>query len=129
MPNENPPRESGCTATFEAALAQLEAIANELEDGTLGLADALARYEEAVRLLEHCHGLLKGAERRIELLSGVDAEGNPVTRPFAAEASLPLEEKPPPRARGGAKSGAGRKARPAVPDEARTDMDEPTGLF
>ena len=32
--------------------------------------------------LKRCHTQLEAAERRIELLSGVDADGNPVTEPF-----------------------------------------------
>jgi exodeoxyribonuclease VII small subunit len=67
---------------FEASLAELEAIVADLEGGELGLSDALARYEEGVRRLKQCHAQLQAAERRIELLSGVDADGNPVTTPF-----------------------------------------------
>ena len=67
---------------FEDALAKLETIAHELEEGRLDLSDALARYEEGVNLLAGCHKILKKAERRIELLSGVDAEGNPIVQPF-----------------------------------------------
>ena len=32
--------------------------------------------------LATCQQLLERAERRIELLSGVDANGNPITQPF-----------------------------------------------
>lgn len=69
-------------APFEESLAELETIVADLEGGELGLADALGRYEEGVRRLKQCHGQLESAERRIELLSGVDSEGNPVTTPF-----------------------------------------------
>jgi exodeoxyribonuclease VII small subunit len=67
---------------FEEALAELERIARDLEDGELGLEEALVRYESGVKLLRQCHELLAVAERRIELLAGVDADGNPITRPF-----------------------------------------------
>ncbi|MEO0531886.1 MAG: exodeoxyribonuclease VII small subunit [Planctomycetota bacterium] len=67
---------------FEESLAKLEGIVADLEGGELGLADALARYEEGVGRLKQCHAQLESAERRIELLSGVDADGNPVTTPF-----------------------------------------------
>jgi exodeoxyribonuclease VII small subunit len=70
------------TEPFEESLAELEAIVGDLEGGELGLSDALARYEEGVRRLKQCHAQLQAAERRIELLSGVDADGNPVTTPF-----------------------------------------------
>jgi len=68
--------------TFEEALQRLEEIVHLLEEGEIGLNEALARYEEGVKLLRQLYDLLQRAERRIELLSGVDAEGNPVTKPF-----------------------------------------------
>lgn len=67
---------------FEESLGELEAIVADLEGGDLGLADALARYEEGVKRLKQCHSQLESAERRIELLSGIDADGNPITQPF-----------------------------------------------
>lgn len=71
-----------CANSFEESLGELEKIVAELESGKLGLSDALARYEEGVRHLKGCQQLLEAAERKIELLSGVDAEGNPITTPF-----------------------------------------------
>ena len=68
--------------TFEEALKRLEEIVHLLEEGEIGLSEALARYEEGVKLLRQSYDLLERAERRIELLSGVDAEGNPNTQPF-----------------------------------------------
>lgn len=79
--------------TFEQALVRLEAIVQQLEDGRTDLASSLAGYEEGVRLLRQCHGLLEKAERRIEILSGVDAQGNAVTEPFDDESTLSLDEK------------------------------------
>ncbi len=78
--------------SLEEALGRLEAIVRHLEEGEPSLDEALARYEEGVRLLRHCYNLLEKAERRIELLSGVDAQGNPVFQPFEDRA-LSLEEK------------------------------------
>lgn len=68
--------------SFEEALARLEEIAEQLEEGKLGLGESLARYEEGVGHLKLCHELLIRAERKIELLAGLDAEGNPITEPF-----------------------------------------------
>lgn len=76
------PKPAEAAEPFEESLAELEAIVADLEGGELGLSDALSRYEEGVRRLKHCHSQLQAAERRIELLSGVDADGNPVTTPF-----------------------------------------------
>ncbi len=85
------------TPSFEAALASLEAIVHDLEDGDLGLAEALARYEQGIKHLRHCYDLLEQAERKIELLTGIDAEGRAKTMPFAEEeppAEEPLEDEP-----------------------------------
>lgn len=79
--------------SFEQALARLEQIVQQLEDGRTDLGASLAGYEEGVKLLRQCHALLERAERRIELLSGVDADGKPLTQPFDDEATISLEEK------------------------------------
>ncbi len=78
--------------TFEQALAAVETIVRELEEGQLGLDDSLARYERGAKLLRRCHEQLQQAERRIEMLAGIDAEGNPVTTPLD-DTALSLEEK------------------------------------
>jgi exodeoxyribonuclease VII small subunit len=72
---------------FEAALEELERIVDALESGDATLAEALARYERGIKLLAHCHGLLDGAERTVALLSGVDADGQPVMTPFDTTAT------------------------------------------
>ena len=68
--------------SFEESLAALEDIVHALEEGQIGLADALARYEQGVKLLRQCYNLLAGAERKIELLGKVDAQGVASTEPF-----------------------------------------------
>jgi exodeoxyribonuclease VII small subunit len=73
-PNEN--------LTFEQSLTELDRIVRDLEDGQLGLEDALTRYEAGVGLLKQCYAQLRHAEQRILLLTGIDAEGRPVTQPF-----------------------------------------------
>jgi exodeoxyribonuclease VII small subunit len=74
--------------TFEQALAELERIVRELEDGQTDLEKSLARYEQGVGLLKRCYGQLQAAEQRIVQLSGQDEEGRPVTRPFEHAATL-----------------------------------------
>jgi exodeoxyribonuclease VII small subunit len=86
------PREE-CVSSFEDSLKELEKIVAELESGKLGLSDALARYEEGVKQLKGCQQLLEMAERKIELLSGVDADGNPITERFEETDSDSLEAK------------------------------------
>jgi exodeoxyribonuclease VII small subunit len=87
------------TPSFEEALEQLEAIVHDLEEGHVGLEESLAKYESGVKLLRHCYGLLNRAERRIELLSQVDEDGNPVTEPFDEEGTETLSEKAASRSR------------------------------
>ena len=77
---------------FEAAVSQLEQIVESLERGEPELATALTKYETGVRLLSRCYALLERAERSVALLTGVDAEGNPVTASFDATATLDIEK-------------------------------------
>jgi exodeoxyribonuclease VII small subunit len=85
------PQSTSQTASFEASLAALEAAVHDLEDGQLGLAEALARYEQSVKHLKHCYQLLESAEQKIELLTGVGEDGAASTEPFV-EASEPLAD-------------------------------------
>lgn len=89
--NKDESNENGGELTFEQALARLEEIVHLLEEGDLGLSEAMQRYEEGVKLLRRSYEMLEGAERKIELLSGVDAEGNPVTQPFDDTATFGKE--------------------------------------
>ena len=51
----------GDSLTFEESLAELDRIVRELEDGKLGLEDALCRYETGVGLLKQDNsGILRG---------------------------------------------------------------------
>jgi exodeoxyribonuclease VII small subunit len=99
LTDPNNPHEPPCPPSFEQALVQLEQIVRQLEDGEIGLSEALSHYEQGVKLLKQCYGLLELAERRIELVSGADAEGNPVVAPVDDESTLALEEKSQPRSR------------------------------
>lgn len=68
--------------TFEQALAELERIVHELEDGQTSLEDSLARYEQGVHLLKRCHTQLRQAEQRILLVTGGDETKGPTLEPF-----------------------------------------------
>jgi len=67
---------------FEQALERLESVVRDLESTETGLDKSLERYEDGVRLLKRCRTILDEAERKIRLLTGVDAEGNPITAEF-----------------------------------------------
>ena len=77
--------------SLEEALAELEHVVRDLEDGQIGLEDSLARYEFGVGLIKRCQTQLRQAEQRIQLLTGVGEDGQPVLQPFppnSADASL-----------------------------------------
>ncbi len=73
--------------TFEASLLQLEETVRALEDGQLGLEDALARYEEGVGLIKRCYARLRDAEQRILHLTGLNDAGAPVLQAFKHDAT------------------------------------------
>ena len=54
---------------FESALAELESIVKNLENGNLTLEKSLALFERGVELSRYCHTRLEDAERRIEVLT------------------------------------------------------------
>jgi exodeoxyribonuclease VII small subunit len=66
--------------SFEEATRRLQQIVSELEGGDLPLDRSLALFEEGVRLARSAEERLDRAERRIEELLGVDAQGRPVLR-------------------------------------------------
>jgi exodeoxyribonuclease VII small subunit len=92
MARITPPDPASEQLGFEDALERLEEIVHSLEEGDIGLNESLARYEEGIKLLRQSYELLQRAERRIELLSGVDAEGNAITQPFDDTATIDQDE-------------------------------------
>ena len=54
---------------FESALAELETIVKQLEEGDLALEKSLALFERGVQLSRFCHARLEEAERRVEMLN------------------------------------------------------------
>jgi exodeoxyribonuclease VII small subunit len=54
---------------FESAIAELEKIVKQLEDGDLPLEQSLGLFERGVALSRYCHDQLGAAERRIEQLT------------------------------------------------------------
>jgi exodeoxyribonuclease VII small subunit len=76
---------------FEVALAELERIVASLERGEPELTSALSKYEKGVQLLSVCHRLLEKAEHSVAILTGVDEQGNALTAPFDATATIASE--------------------------------------
>ena len=63
------PTKDATIKDFETAIAELERIVKQLEDGDLPLESSLQLYERGVQLSRYCHGRLEEAERRIEILN------------------------------------------------------------
>jgi exodeoxyribonuclease VII small subunit len=55
-------------ASFEAALAELEAIVARMESGELPLEQALAAYKRGAQLLQFCQSTLKDAQQQVQVL-------------------------------------------------------------
>lgn len=109
--------------TFEAALGELQRIVANLENGSVGLEESLARFERGVALLKTCYATLEQAEQRIELLVGARADGAPLTQPFDGSATADAE----------APTAGRRRARKAktetTPDIEKTEDDSDGFLF
>lgn len=61
---------------FEAALAELERIVDQLEKGAVALDKSIALYERGEALKKRCDELLRSAEMRIEKIT-LSADGAP----------------------------------------------------
>src|SRR5260221_13161224 len=111
--------------TYEQALAELDTLIQRLEGGAVNLDEAIAAYERASRLAQHCADLLDRTEQKITQL--VVGPAGPQERAFSPDAvpavapapsgaaaqpphfSAPPPPSPPARAR------TGRPAPPPLP--------------
>ena len=69
--------------SFEDALAELEKLVRQLEDGKAKLDDAVTAYERGALLKRHCETKLREAQARVEQIA-LGADGKPTTKPFDA---------------------------------------------
>lgn len=76
-------RHKQATPDFEAALAELEAIVQRLEQGEIPLEESLRQYERGVALTRSCQQALQQAEEKIRVLAK-GAGGELVERDFEA---------------------------------------------
>jgi exodeoxyribonuclease VII small subunit len=65
-------------ATFEADLAQLEKVVQELESGELDLERSLKLFEQGMSLSESCRNQLLEAETRVEAMIRKEGRLEPV---------------------------------------------------
>ena len=73
--------------TLEEALAQLEALAGEIEGGQIGLEASIQKYEQGMKLVTQCRTILNKAEQRIQKLQPPgDSQTQAPAAPSDAEA-------------------------------------------
>lgn len=68
---------------FEIAMRDLETVVSEL-DGEVKLEQALALFEQGMKLSKQCEDFLKGAEQKIEMLKRGD-QGELIAMPVSGE--------------------------------------------
>lgn len=77
---ETPDASAQNLGSFEGTLERLHEIVEQLEGGELPLEESLRLFEEGVRLSRASQARLNAAEKRVEELLAVDANGEPITR-------------------------------------------------
>ena len=71
------------SANFEQTLAELEALIQRLESGSLPLDEALKTFERGVELTRGCQAALKTAQQKVEIL--LQRDGSSSIEPFQAQ--------------------------------------------
>ncbi len=69
--NEGKPSERN----YEEAVARLEEIVGQLEEGNLPLETSLTLFEEGIGLAKYCSEKLDAAEGRLQILLGFNEQG------------------------------------------------------
>jgi len=69
--------------SFERALAELERIVAQMEDGGLTLEQSLAAHKRGLELAKHCRERLEAAQQQVRVLEGE------VLKPLAASSDAP----------------------------------------
>jgi len=75
--------------TLEELISRLETIANEIQDGKIGLEKSIELYEEGQAVAKECAKRLNAAQKRLETINPNLIEPNPHGRP---EQDLPGDE-------------------------------------
>ena len=65
--------------TFEEALKQLETLAQQIEQGQIGLEDSITKYEDGMALVKQCRDILSRAELKIQQIQA-KADGSVTTK-------------------------------------------------
>ena len=59
---------------FEEALATLEQIVSQIEEGKVSLEESIERYGQGITLIKQCRSILDQAEKKIQLLGRGEGE-------------------------------------------------------
>lgn len=78
--SDNPPPPDIAKMSFEQALAELEGIVRDLEQGEIDLDQSIAAYERGARLRAHCEQKLRDAQLKVDKITQ-DAGGAVGTEP------------------------------------------------
>lgn len=70
--------------TFEEAFERLEQAVEAMDGGDLSLDEAMAHFEEGMKLARYCERLLDNADLRVQQLLA-DSVGNLTLAPFESE--------------------------------------------
>ena len=76
MPKKTIPDEQ--PVSFEEAMAELEQLVSQMEDGSLSLEASVAAYKRGSELVKYCTGQLDKVESQVKVLEGE------MLKPFAA---------------------------------------------
>lgn len=58
--------------TIDEALERLTQIMDSMEGDGLSLEESLAKFEEGIRLVKECQGMIDTAEKRIKVIEAQD---------------------------------------------------------
>ena len=56
------------STNFEAAIAELESLVEEMEQGDISLEESLKKFERGIELTRSCQQALQEAEQKVQIL-------------------------------------------------------------
>lgn len=56
------------STNFEAAIAELESLVEEMEQGDISLEESLKKFERGIELTRTCQQALREAEQKVQML-------------------------------------------------------------
>lgn len=78
--------------SFEQAVAKLEQIVQQIEEGKVSLEESIQRYAEGIDLYKHCRAKLDQMEKTIQVLAKGEGDSLEVSGPLEEDKAGPLQE-------------------------------------